>query len=220
MSVIPSHAEWDCFLSNVKSEWENWNKEIERFPNNLVVLYSGLAFLNMNPIRLAPLYKSNYSKHLPSNQQNEINRAFSKSARTLGLKIQKGENRTNYIGSAVYYIGIPLSLWDGFLEICEWTLWRKDWKELCGEEWEENIGKRTGSRLRLTKFLIENREAASFFIKEILEAREILIEDENLTIDDIAQASLLRAEYFEEVPETAEFLRPKIQNHFFKIVLN
>ena len=54
LSVIPSHAEWDCFLSNVKSEWENWNKEIERFPNNLVVLYSGLAFLNMNPIRFGP----------------------------------------------------------------------------------------------------------------------------------------------------------------------
>ena len=116
----------------------------------------------------------------------------------------------------MYYIGIPLSLWDGFLEICEWTLWRKDWKELCGEEWEENIGKRTGSRLRLTKFLIENREAASFFIKEILEAREILIEDENLTIDDIAQASLLRAEYFEEVPETAEFLRPKNPESLFQ----
>ena len=87
---------------------------------------------------------------------------------------------------------------------------------MCGEEWEENIGKRTGSRLRLTKFLIENREAASFFIKEILEAREILIEDENLTIDDIAQASLLRAEYFEEVPETAEFLRPKNPESLFQ----
>lgn len=42
----------------------------------------------------------------------------------------------------------------------------------------------------------------------MLEARRILGEDRNLTVSGIAQASILRPEYFDEVPETADFLRP------------
>lgn len=107
-------------------------------------------------------------------------------------------------------------MWDGFLDICKWALWRKDWKTLTEEEWVDAVGKRAGGRRRLKRFLIDNRESAGSFIQEILEAREILTSDPGLTIDDIAQASILRVEYFDEVPETAEFLRPKNPDSLFQ----
>ena len=31
---------------------------------------------------------------------------------------------------AAYHIGVPLSLWDGLLEVCEWALLQDDWKDL------------------------------------------------------------------------------------------
>jgi len=62
------------------------------------------------------------------------------------------------------------------------------------------VDKRTGSRLRLKRFLVDNRKAATSFIRELLDAREILSNDQNLTIAGIGQASILRIEYFEEVP--------------------
>lgn len=42
----------------------------------------------------------------------------------------------------------------------------------------------------------------------MLDALEILTEDAQLNLSDIRQASILRDEYFEEVSEAAEFLRP------------
>ncbi len=133
------------------------------------------------------------------NQQRDITGAFSKAAEMLGLIIQRRE-RTYYVGSAVYHSGVPLSLWDGFLEVCEWALWQENWWTLPEQEWIDAIEKRTLSRVRLRRFLIDNREAASSFIQELLEAREILTNDQNLTISEIGQESILRMEYIEEVP--------------------
>ena len=130
-------------------------------------------------------------------------------AREYSLKIRKRPDSTDYVGSAVHHIGIPLSLWAGFLEICEWALSQDNWSALTDEEWSEVATKRSGGRKRLSDFLLDNREAASDFIKEIHTARKRLIEDQHLTISDLQQASLLRQEYFDEVPETAEFLRPE-----------
>src|ERR1043165_5798912 len=52
--------------------------------------------------------------------------------------------------------------------------------------------------------------------QKVQEARPILTEDESLTINQIKQACLLRQEYFDEVPETAEFLRPSDPESLFK----
>jgi hypothetical protein len=219
LSVIPNHIEWDNFLVTVKSEWQTWCSDLGRYPNCLVVLYAGLAFYEYDENRLWPQFgRAVGSESLQGNrnQQHEINAAFFKASQSLGLRILQGDNRTYFIGSAVYHIGIPLSLWEGFLEICEWALWRDDWKTLSDEEWAESVGKRVGGRQRLKRFLIDNREVTSAFIKEMLDAREILMGNENLTINSLKQACLLRPEYFDEVPETAEFLRPKAPDSLFE----
>ena len=126
-----------------------------------------------------------------------------------GLKIRQRPDSTDYVGSAVHHIGVPLSLWDGFLEICEWALAHDNWMGLSDKEWAEVVDRRAGGRARLKNFLTDNRDAASAFIQEMHDARRILTQDQELTISELQQASLLRQEYFDEVPETAEFLRPE-----------
>ena len=69
---------------------------------------------------------------------------------------------------------------------------------------------------RLKRFLIDNREVATTFVKEILDARQILTNNPNYTIADLKQACFLRPEYFDEVPETAEFLRPENPESLFQ----
>lgn len=217
LPAIPSHEKWDQFLESVKVEWQAWRRDPYQLPYCLVVLYGSLAFYEYDENRFWPQFASVVGReHMPSNQQIECNDAFAKAAESLGLKIRRRDNRADYVGSAVYHIGIPLSLWDGFLEICEWTLWRDNWKGLSDEEWAEAATKRAGSRTRLRNFLLDNREVASAFIQEMHDARKILTEDEHLTISDLKQASLLRQEYFDEVPETAEFLRPANPESLFQ----
>jgi hypothetical protein len=101
-------------------------------------------------------------------------------------------------------------MWEGFLTICQWALWKTDWASLSDQNWQDTMKRRLGGHKRLIRFLIENREpTASDFIREMLDARKILTEDNTAKISTIAQASILRREYFEEVPETADFLRPQ-----------
>jgi len=217
LSTIPNHVNWDDFLATVKAEWQTWRGNLGRYPNCLVVLYGGLAFYEYDENTLWPQFaRAIGSERLPTSQQDQINTAFSKVAKSLGLKIHHRDSITYYVGSAVYHIGIPLSLWDGFLEICEWAQCRNDLNQMSDKEWAESVGKRAGGRQRLKKFLIDNREAASAFIQEMLDAREILTKDASLTVDDIVQASLLRIEYFDEVPETADFFRPQNPESLFR----
>ncbi len=219
LPVVPDHSRWDDYLSSVRTEWQNWRPALGQHPSCLLVLYAGLAFYEYDENTFWPQFaKSVGSDLLPANQQQEINGAFAKAAKYFGLKLKPRDNGTDFVGSAVHHIGIPLSLWDGFLDICEWALWRKDWKTLTEEEWVDAVGKRAGGRQRLKRFLIDNRESASSFIQEMLDARKILTDDSGLTIDDIAQLAsiLLRVEYFDEVPETAEFLRPQNPDSLFQ----
>ncbi len=217
LSVIPNHTQWEDFLRTVRTEWKMWRKDLSQNPACVLMLYCGLAFYEYEDNRFWPQFsKSIGSMLLPPNRQNECNDAFAKGVQHFGLKLKDRGIGTDYVGSAVLYIGIPLSLWSGFLDICEWALWRKDWKTLSDEEWKEAIQKRTGGRVRLKRFLIDNRTSASSFLQDMLDARSILTSDPSLTINNIAQASILRIEYFDEVPETAEFLRPKNPDSLFR----
>ena len=216
LPVIPNHTQWEDFLVLVRAKWGDWGNNLQQYPACLVLLYNGLAFYEYEDKELWLHFEKAIEKPLPQNQRNGINAAFATATTSFGLKLKTRSNGTDFVGSAVHHIGVPLSLWDGFLDICEWALWRKDWKTLTEEEWADAVGKRAGGRQRLKGFLIGNRESASSFIQEILEAREILTSDLSLTIDDISQASILRVEYFDEVPETAEFLRPKNPDSLFQ----
>ncbi len=158
------------------------------------------------------------NSRLSTNRQRELNENFAKTAGCVGLRIIKHKGGRSFVGSAVYYIGVPISLWDEFLYICEWALWHPGWADFSDSKWAMAMEKRCGGWKRLLKFLTDNRQAATEFIQEMLDARKMLTEDNQLELSAIRQASILRPEYFEEVPETAEFLRPNnpdslLENH-------
>ena len=217
LPVVPDRVTWDAFLKSVRDEWKNWKSRLSHRPSCLLMLYCGLAFYEYDENTFWPQFaKVVGSDELPANQQTEINAVFATAVHQFRLELKLRGNGTDFVGSAVNLIGIPLSLWDGFLEICDWAIWRKDWRSLSDEEWTDAVEKRTGSRTRLRRFLTENRESASRFIQDVLDAREILSSDPQLTIRDIARASILRQEYFDDVPETADFLRPQDPDSLFR----
>jgi hypothetical protein len=217
LPVLPDRGKWEEFLTCVRADWKNWKGQLLEHPCCLMILYCGLAFFEYDEHTFWPQFaKVVGSDGLPVNQQTDINGAFAEAAGQFRLPVKRRDHGTDFVGSALNQIGVPLSLWDGFLDICEWALWRKDWQSLSNEDWAEAIEKRSGSRKRLRHFLIENRESASAFIQEMLDAREILSHDLTLTIKDIAQASVLRPEYFDDVPETADFLRPQDPDSLFR----
>ena len=215
LKLIPDRIKWDEFLNDSRAEWNIWKNDLSQYPSCLVTLYGGLAFYEYDEGRFWPQFAKAIGKDsIPPNQQGEINQAFSQAAKHLGFRIL--HTTQTYVSSAIYQIGIPLSLWDGFLEICEWAFWRDDWAALEVEEWTNAVTRRVGGRNRLKTFLLDNREGASALIKELLEARKILSEDPTLSVSELAQACFLRSEYFEEVPETAEFLRPEDPESLFR----
>jgi len=213
LSVIPNRQIWNEFLTTAQAQAKFWADHPDVFPNAVLLLYAGLAFYEYDDnvfwpgfsrcLRLPPL---------PGSQQHVWNSAFEKA-------MLRGEFRffdQKYVGSAVYLVGIPLSMWEGFLTICQWALWKTDWASLSDQDWQDTMQRRLGGHKRLIRFLTENREpTASSFIREMLDARKILTEDSESNISTIAQASILRHEYFEEVPETADFLGVKDDDPFF-----
>lgn len=179
------------------------------FPYLLLLLYAGVAFHEYKDATFWPQFcRVVRLSSLSPNRKQKLNENFDQAANASGLPIIKTASGCSFVGTAVFFIGVPVSLWDEFLIICEWVLCRKDWKNSSDERWRAELGKRFGKYPRLLKFLTENRQAATEFIQEMLDARKMLMEDAQLNLSDIRQASILRDEYFEEVPETAEFLRP------------
>ena len=209
LPVIPDREKWNQFLESVKTEWQLWRKNLQRFPSSLIVLFGGVAFYEYYTREFWPQFAEAIGHDLPFSQRQNASEAFVLAAGKHDLKIRERQNGTDYVGSAVHHIGIPISLWDEFLEVCEWALSTHNWSDFSDEQWSEFATKRSLGRTRLENFLVDNRDTAGDFIKEMHDAREILIKDHLLTISDLKQASLLRPEYFEEVPETAEFLRPQ-----------
>ena len=177
---------------------------------SLVVLYGGLAFFEYEDTRFWPKFAEAVgSAKTPSGAiYNRLNEAYGKAVERLGLRLIRNSDHIAYVGSAVHHIGIPLSLWDDFLDVCDWALVSEGWRNLSAEDWIATVTHLSGSRRRLKSFLAENREAASDIIAEMIEARQWLSSDTTLTIEGIKNVCLVRPEYFDEVPETAEFLRP------------
>jgi hypothetical protein len=216
LPIVPDRVTWDEFLVSVRGEWRAWKRQLSKYPSCLLMLYCGLAFYEYDENTFWPQFANAVgSEELPANQQTEINGAFASTVRLFRLEIKLRDKGTDFVGSAVNLIGIPLSLWDGFLEICDWAIWQADWRSLSDEEWAETIERRSGSRTRLRRFLTENRKSATGFIEDVLDVRQILSNEPHLTVGDIARASILRQEYFDDVPETADFLRPQNPDSLF-----
>lgn len=199
LSVIPGRDEWEQFVADVRKEWWHWEWTLASNPACMVVLYDGAAFFNYRN----GAFWEDFARVVNSPpDQSEINRIYKVAARRYGLPVIQG----NYVTSAVAQIGVPISMWDGFLHVCEWALWANGWDELDEHAWESAMTRRLGGRKLLISFLIENRESATELIREMLEARRVLASDRAMTVEAISQALFLRPEYFEQVPETANFL--------------
>lgn len=212
LAVIPGRDEWECFVADVKAEWKNWEWVFTINPGCMVALYDGAAFYNYK----SGAFWSDFagvvgSPPIPANLQTVINRSYTKAARRFALPITEG----SFVVSAVAHIGIPISMWEGFLHVCEWALWTDEWDAIDVPAWREAMTRRLGGRALLIKFLVENRHTAIQFVREMLDARRVLSADRTLTVNEIAQALILRAEYFDEVPETADFLRPEDPDSLF-----
>ena len=197
LPIVPRHGDWEDFLGAVRLSWNNWQHNLGQYPASLLILYGGLAFFEYDDRTFWPHFANavaGVAHPPPTSRQTEINSVFQSAAQRYQLILMHRRNGTDFVGSAIYQIGIPLSLWEGFLEICQWAAWRPDWKELSDAEWIDAIEKRALNRPRLKRFLIDNRESASSFVQEILDARLVLIQDQSLSANDIAQASVLRPE--------------------------
>ena len=209
---VPDRTEWEELQQMLKNS--PWPVELMAQPGNpfpylLMVLYAGVAFHEYKDATFwLHFCRVMGLSSLSPNRKQKLNGNFDQAAKVSNLPIIENNAGRSFVGSAVFFIGVPVSLWDEFLIVCEWALCRKDWKNFSDDQWREELEKRFGRWKRLLKFLKENRKAAAGFIQEMLDARKMLSEDDQLKLSDIRQASILCPEYFEEVPETAEFLRP------------
>lgn len=210
LPIIPRRAEWDNFLVAAKQSWPDWQSHLGSYPMSLVVLYGGLAFFEYEDTRFWPKFAEAIgSAKTPSGAlYNRLNGAYGDAVKRLGFRLIRKSDHIDYVGSAVHHIGIPLSLWDDFLDVCDWALVSGGWRSLSSADWISATTRLSGSRRRLKSFLVDNRETASDIIAEMVEARQWLSSDTTLTIEGVKSVCFARPEYFDEVPETAEFLRP------------
>ncbi len=204
LQVIPSREDWREFLECVKTEWRSWQGN-SQYPFCLLVIYGGNAFYEYESGQFWKPFTEAIETELNSNHQQKLNENFARVVSENGLKLFQSD----YVGSAVFHIGVALHSWQHFLQICKWALHHDEWKMLSNAEWQSEIERRAGNQVRLKNFLLDNRGAATDFIQTILDARKLIHEKPDLPFDELPQRNLLRVEYFDEVPETAEFLFPE-----------
>lgn len=212
--TLPAADELQEYLTAVRSAWSiGWCNQPARYPHLLLRLYHCVAFLRYEGNAFWASFGEAVGDHRIAsnpNRQTEINNVFDQISRHVGLEILHGTGRTRLcVQSAVRHVGIPVRIWRGFVEVCErLSLEPEDWKQWPDDRWQDAINLWLGGRKNLRAFFVENRPTAAKWIDEMLEARRILEKNPDWTLDDVAQVSHLRPEYFDEVPETAIFLRP------------
>lgn len=213
LRCVPDRTEWEDLQQMLGNSFWSVNHMAQLyqnlFPHLLLVLYAGVAFHEYKDATFWTHFcRAIGLDSISPNCKNKLNKNFAQAAKVSKLHdIIKTAGGCSFVGTAVFFIGVPVSLWDEFLIICEWALYSKGWKNFSDDQWQAELENRFGRWKRLVKFLTENRKTATEFIQEMLEARKMLMEDAQLNLSDIRQASILRPEYFEEVPKTAEFLR-------------
>ena len=129
LSTIPSREEWECFVATVRDAWRNRDWACAVRPACLVILYDGVAFFEFRSGAFWDGFAAVVSAAVPVNLQTTINHLFAQAAGRFKLPVTQG----SYVSSSVGHIGIPLSMWDAFLLVCEWALWTERWHELSEE---------------------------------------------------------------------------------------
>ncbi|MDH4454901.1 MAG: hypothetical protein QE570_17140 [Verrucomicrobiota bacterium] len=215
LGALPDAEQMDAFIAAAKREWQDgWKHSIGRYPHMLLLLYQCVAFLKYEGNKFWDAFAAVLGEQvIPSNRQTEINACFVRAANHLGLPVLEHQ----YVQSAVRHVGIPVRVWRGFVQVCE-KLIRvgDDWKNWPDDDWQNHLAMWLGARRNLIAFFVDNRDTAKQWLSEMIDARQMLIENPAYTLDDIKEVVVLRPEYFEAVPETALFLRPSDPESLFR----
>ena len=170
------------------------------------MLYCGLAFFEYDDGRFWPEFSRVVGTELlPA----DINEQFERCANHFEIRLRHHTKNRDYVGSAIYLAGMPVTVWGDFLPLCDWALCNQGWGKLSDDDWEKLANRRCGGHKRLKRFITGNRDLATAIMKEMIALRQRFVENPNSAAELLDANGLIRPEYFEEVPETAEFLSPK-----------
>jgi hypothetical protein len=112
LPIIPKRKEWEEFKNCCRAAWPEWHNKLADYKFCLIILFTGIAFFDYDDSEFWPHFSCAVGVNdLPANQQTEFNSKFAKYASELGLKVLQHEHSRDYVGTAVYYAGIPLSFW-------------------------------------------------------------------------------------------------------------
>lgn len=222
IQALPKAEELNDYLKELSKAWlDGWRDNPKRYPHLLLRLYHCVAFLYYEGNAFWASFGAATGDHgiaTAPHRQTVINDAFEHIAHHLGMDVIVGTDGARHcVQSAVRHVGIPVRIWRGFVEVCERLFFEEeDWKRWPDERWGDAIQLWLGGRKNLRAFFVENRPTATQWIDEMLAVRRILEKNPDWTLDDVTQVSHLRQEYFDEVPETALFLRPTDTDTLFR----
>ena len=213
LRVLPDRSDWKRFKDTLAREWPRdlrlglrW-----RVPHIcIVVAYCGVAFYEYDDHTFWRHFEGALDRRLTVPQRTQINEYFESAGDELGLPAAHQDGRgTDYVGTAVRYVGIPLSLWGDFLDVCEWAAWQVGYTNLTNGEWADKMRRLCGGHKRLVGFVCQYRRVAQDVMTEMVKLRNAIRRGRGQVSDVVGRSPLLRPEYFHDVPETAEFLSPE-----------
>jgi hypothetical protein len=206
LSVVPNVVDWHNYLEFIRREWRFGR--ITEFPFCLLTLYAGVAFYNYESGDFwKPFAEAVGAKSISPNQYKQLNDFLVYHADEIGLETLTNSRGNDFVGSAIFQIGVPLSFWQEFLKICETLWWREDWKGFSDIEWKTFVNRKVGGLARLKRFLTDNPRTAQRFIEEVHDIRRLAASGADIA--EIVQMSFLRPEHFEKAPETEQFISPQ-----------
>ncbi len=220
LSVLPDGADWENYLDFIRREWRFGR--ITEFPFCLLTLYAGVAFYDYESGDFwKPFAAAVGVKSISPAQYHQLTDFFLQQAKEIGLETLVSSRGKDFVGSAIFQIGGPLSFWQDFLKICENLWWREDSKSFSSDKWEAFVNRKVGGLARLKRFLVGNPQTARRFIAEVHDVRRLVALGENVA--EIVQMSFLRPEHFAAAPETEQFISPQKSLAFlnrFQLVWN
>ena len=206
LSVVPQEAEWEKYLGFIRREWRFGR--ITEFPFCLLTLYAGVGFYDYESGDFwKPFAEAVGVKSVSPMQYHQLNDFFFSHAKEVGLETLESSRGKDFVGTAIFQIGVPLTFWQDFLKICENLWWREDWENFSSDEWENLVNRKVGGLARLKRFLVGNPKTARRFVAEVHDIKRLVASGEN--VGEILQMSFLRPEHFVVAPETEQFISPQ-----------
>ncbi len=185
-------------------------------------LYAGVAFYDYESGDFwKPFATAVDVKPISQSEYNQLTDSLFYHAKEIGLETLDSSRGNDFVGTAIFQIGVPLSFWQGFLKICENLWWREDWKSFSSDEWEAFVTRKVGSLARLKRFLVDNPDTARRFIAEVHDVRRLVASGADVA--EIVEMSFLRSEHFTVAPEIEQFISPQKSLAFlnrFQLVWN